>query len=257
MQILISIITALLLNILSTVRSEAQEPGNRSQKGEYRESYYENGNIRYKGFFLNGQPVDTLTRFYNGGVIQAQQKFFAGSDTSFAILYYQTGKKAAEGMFTGREKTGTWDYYSFYNGRVALKEEFQQGKKHGFTYKYYDNDNIAEKMEWKDGEKHGTWEQYYQDGTLRLKAKHVKGLRHGNFVSFNSAGNKSIEGQYVDGVMNGTWTYYDDGAIDFMAEYDMGKMLPNEEVEKRAREFNKLIEENIGNIPEPNLNGIR
>ncbi len=257
MQTQLFIITALVLILLSAANSAAQVPENGSQKGEYKESFFDNGNIRYKGFFLNGRPVDTLTRFYNGGIIQAQQKFFTGSDSSFVILYYQSGKKAAEGLFIGREKTGTWNYYSFYNGRLALKENYLQGNRHGFTCKYYDNDEIAEKMEWKNGQKDGLWEQYYQDGTLRLKANHIEGLRHGKFVSFNSAGNKSIEGQYVEGVMHGSWTYYDDGKIDFVAEYEMGKMLPNEEVEKRAREFNKLIEENIGKIPEPNLNGIR
>ncbi len=204
-----------------------------------------------KGRFANDQPVGLMHKYYKGGLPQAVIRFSPDGNTSHAVLYYENGKIAAEGNYIGENKDSTWLFYSFYNGRLAIKEDYDNGEKDGLSLKYYDNGQVSEKTGWKDNRKDGIWEQYYENGELRMRSAHKDGRRDGLFETFTADGKPSVRGYYKNGVMDGTWQYYkDNGDPDFTAEYVNGKMLPNKEYEKRQNEFSKKIEEKSHEIPD-------
>jgi antitoxin component YwqK of YwqJK toxin-antitoxin module len=228
--------------------------------------YYDNGKLQYESNFENGYPVGKMKRYYPGGILKAEMNFSDEGKIAYAKLYYKTGKPAAEGKYINNVRDSTWIFYSFINGRVALKEDYSQGEKDGLSFRYYDDGKIAEKMMWENGKKNGTWEQFYENGNLRLKGNHRNDLREGSFETYSYNGFPSIKGQYKNGVMDGTWKYFQDegaisakvksdnyesnqkkspGELDFEVEYINGKMLPNEEVEKQIDDFSRKVEEAI------------
>ncbi len=213
--------------------------------------YYENGNLMYEGMFKSGKPVGLLTRFYEGGVKKAEMTFFPDG-TSYAKLYYENRDLAAEGKYMNKLKDSTWNYYSFFNQRLAMKEQYSSGKKDGYTIKYYDNHEVAEKIRYENDTLHGPWEQFYENGQIRLKCEHLKGRRNGKFESFASDGSLSITGQYKNGIMDGQWVYYKEGnTVDLELIYKDGKMMDNPEYERRQKEFSKLLDESSHSISEP------
>ncbi len=221
------------------------------QKTGYWKKYYDNGKLRYEGCFENDKPVGLMRKFYKGGIPEAVIHFSNDGNSARAELFYENGKIAAKGNYVGNKKDSTWLFYSFYNGRLAIQENYTMGKKNGMSQNFYDNGQVSEKTEWKNGIKDGLWEQYYENGQLRMRSSHKNGERDGEFETYSAAGKPSIQGYYKDGVMNGPWQYFkEDGEPDFTAQYVNGKMLPNKEYEKRQDEFSRKIEEKIGEIPD-------
>jgi antitoxin component YwqK of YwqJK toxin-antitoxin module len=234
-----------------------QFDSNGKQTGFWKK-YYENGKIKYEGTFKEGKPVGKMIRYFPEGAISAELFFSEDGITSHATLYYLSGKKAAEGKYIDQRKDSTWNYFSFYNDRLTITEEWVDGKKHGMTKKYYDDGKVAEITEWKNGVQDGIWEQYYENNQLRLKTRYKEGKRTGIFVSYTPEGLPFIKGQYSEGLMDGTWVYYDEnGNPDITGEYIKGIQQTNPELKQRLEEFSRQIDEIIANPPEPNRSLMR
>lgn len=225
----------------------------KGQKTGIWKQYYSNGKLKYEGTFKNGKPIGLLKRYYEGGIKKAELFFTGKNEVSYARLYYENGDLAAEGKFVGHIKDSTWNYYSFYNQRLAMVENYRMGKKDGVSISFFDNDSIAEKIYWKNDIKQGKWEQFYPNGETRLKCWHIDGKRDGLFSSYAKDGSYSITGFYKMGKMDGKWTYYlENNEVDLVLEYSDGKMKPNPEYEKRQKEFAKLLDEGTKSLAEPN-----
>ncbi|MCF8381686.1 MAG: hypothetical protein K9H49_19080 [Bacteroidales bacterium] len=252
-------ITLFILVLIVPLTAFNQEPeinkyDNQGLKTGVWKKYFENGNLLYEGTFYQGKPVGTLRRYYEGGVLKAELTFLPDGIQSYAKLYYESRNLAAEGKYIGQEKDSTWNYYSFYNKRLTLKESYIRGARNGESIKYYDDGSVAENMMWKNDVMHGLWEQYYENGQLRLTCINIDGVRDGEYSSFNSDGTKSIHGNYIMGKMDGIWEYYAEGNIvDMELEFVDGKMLPNEVLKEKIKEFSKMLEDSLNNYTEPNL----
>lgn len=220
--------------------------------------YYENGNLMYEGSFSKGKPIGLLKRYFEGGVLKAELNFNPDGIQSYAKLYYESRILAAEGKYIGQEKDSIWNYYSFYNKRLTIKESYIAGAKNGPSIKYYDGGMVAENMNWKNDTMNGKWEQFYDNGQLRLSCTHLDGLRDGEFSSFNRDGTKLIYGNYKLGEMDGIWIYYtSDNAVDFEVEYIDGQMIINEAIKDRIKEFTKILEESEDKYPEPDMSNFK
>ena len=213
-------------------------------KTGYWKSYYPNGKLRYLGYFIKGKPAGQMKKYYSGGLLHADMIFDQTGTRSLVKLYNLQGKLIAEGKYIEKSKDSTWNYYSSYDGRLAMRENFINGKKEGPTYKYYSNRQPSEMLEWKNDAEHGKWEQYYENGNIRLICSYKEGKRSGKFKSYNPEGIPSVTGEYKDGVMHGKWTFYnDEGGEEYHLVYVNGNMLPNKEYDKRVEEISKKIEE--------------
>jgi antitoxin component YwqK of YwqJK toxin-antitoxin module len=218
--------------------------------------YYDNGKLWYEGNFLEGKPVGLMKRYYRGGFLQAEIKFLPADHVSYARLFYEDGNLAAEGKYISEKKDSTWQFYSFYNKRLAIREDYLNGVRHGRSEKYYDNGGISEITEWLNGKKHGDWLQYYENGQVRLKCTHRDDLREGSFEAFSFDGKPTITGSYAKGLMDGSWTYYGEGDSVMVFEYMNGVMLPNPEYDKLVDEFSRKVDESVGAFPESAPDGL-
>ncbi len=73
---------------------------NKGERQDYWEDYYTNGNINYKGNFLNGKRDGYWEQYYYNGK-----------------LYYK-------GNYTNDELTGYWEWYCYNNNGSIIEKEF-------------------------------------------------------------------------------------------------------------------------------------
>ncbi|MBE0654558.1 MAG: toxin-antitoxin system YwqK family antitoxin [Bacteroidales bacterium] len=247
--------TLLILSSFTLSRAQEDEINQLDENGNktgFWQKQYENGKLMYEGYFADNKPVGIMKRYFPEGGLSAEIRFLKDGTTSYATMYYTNGKKAAEGKFIYQQKDSTWNYYSFYNQRLAIMEEWKDGQKDGVTKKFYDNGSIAEITGWKNGMQHGTWIQYYENGALRLKSFFENGRQNGPFESYTADGKPFISGNYLNDKMHGTWIYHSsEENPEMRVEYKSGTMLPNQEMKKRQEDFSKEVEKIIGKFPEP------
>ena len=217
---------------------------------------YENGKIKYTGFFKDNKPLGELKRYYDDGTIKAIQ-YFESNNKSRVKMYYQNGVLAGEGNFIGLMKDSIWKYYSFYDKGLKLMENYTNGVKEGNSVKYYANGKIAEEISWHNNQKHGPWKQYYEDGSIKLSANYMNDIRYGTFISYYPSGKTEVKGNFENDNMQGEWSYYDEnGNIKTKINYINGVPQNVKELQEKENEYFKVIDENKGKFPEPDENNI-
>ncbi len=224
------------------------------KQGAWR-AYYENGKIKYEGYFKDNKPVGTFKRYYDDGTLLAVQNFIDNSDFSFVKMYYQTGNLAAEGRYKGKEKDSIWKYYSYYDKTLRLEEKYQNGKRHGASIKYYPNGRPAEILMYSNDAKNGTWKQFFQNGTLKLEATYINNKREGDYKLFRPDGTPEMQGRFSNNLMVGEWIYFDEKGKEMLRiKYINGVPQNTAHFDSIQNEIFKAIDANKGKIPEPDEN---
>ncbi len=224
----------------------------RNLKQGYWEKKYPNGELIYRGYFKDDKPVGEMKRFYESGALQAVLIYGETGEYVRARLFYENGNLAAEGLYYNMEKDSIWDYYSYYDESLTLKESYNKGKRDGPVLHYYIDGVLSEKMEWKDDIRHGSWIQYFTDGSVRLEAAYLNGKLEGDFIVYQEGEIPYIKGTYLNNERHGLWTFYnEDGTVDMALHYQNGTCLDEEILDEQQQEFFRMIDENKGKISEP------
>jgi len=96
--------------------------------------FYYNGNIRLIGNFSNGQPIDTLKKYYRSGVMQ--ELYIPNKRHRQQIYYYKNGQIRSDYNYS---KKYSKEYYE--SGELK-KEEFWNRKYHTEKFEYYKNGQL-------------------------------------------------------------------------------------------------------------------
>jgi len=215
---------------------------------------YENGKTQYEADFVEGKPVGLMLRYDKHGQLTARMLFSATTDRCDAILYYPGEKKAAEGIFLGKSKDSTWNYYAEEDGSLRIRESWKNGALEGDFIRYYPNGQVSDQTAWKNGVREGRWVQYFENGALKHEGGFVKGLKEGPFKAYYPDGTPELEGSYKNDLFDGNWNYYDEeGQLALTLEYKEGQILNEDALIGKDEELLKKIEENTGNMPDPAL----
>jgi antitoxin component YwqK of YwqJK toxin-antitoxin module len=217
--------------------------------------YNRDGNLIYKGFFIDGKPVGQMDRFYENGARRAVMIFPEGTDITYARIYYRKGSLAAAGKYVNMVKDSVWQYYSYYTDDLMYTESYAGGEKDGVSTKYYPGGQVAEVLTWKKGLKQGPWKQYFEDSSVRLMAGHESDLIHGRYQVYNRNKVLIMDGVYILGKMDGDWHFYnDEGEKEHTLQYVKGEVQNSRELEEWAIKHMEEIEKNLGTIPEVDVN---
>jgi antitoxin component YwqK of YwqJK toxin-antitoxin module len=193
---------------------------------------YPNGGTQYEADFVEGRPVGEMLRYYENGTLRARMLFDAESSRSYVKLFYENGKRAAEGIYLDQLKDSVWTYYSEHDASVRVRETYVMGKLQGPTRSYYPDGQVSEEVEWKDDIKDGPWKQYFTNGTLRLSGRYEKGLLQGMYEVYYPDGTIEIRGDYLDNRSHGTWRFFDENGEEVYAlEYENGSPADMEKYE--------------------------
>ncbi|MFP4664284.1 MAG: toxin-antitoxin system YwqK family antitoxin [Bacteroidales bacterium] len=212
--------------------------------------YYDNEQVRYKGFFIDDQPQDTFWHYHPNGELKARQ-IFDDDGSSMAKMYWEDGNLASYGNFNkDKEKDGIWIFY-YPSGEKESEVDYSDGTKNGTEINYYKNGNVLMKTEYQDGVKEGEYIFYYQDGTEREKGFYHEGERHGEFVYRLPNGRVDEKGIYEMGKRIGTWKIRDDKAELKEVEYVNGERTDRDSIEKEFEKRSEYARENPEKIDDP------
>jgi antitoxin component YwqK of YwqJK toxin-antitoxin module len=188
-----------------------------------------NGRTRYEADFVEGRPVGEMIRYFESGAVSARMMFDSTGIRSYARLFYNTGKLAAEGWYEKQVKDSVWTYYSHLDGTVRIREPYMNGHLQGAARSYYSSGQILEEVEWTDNQKQGSWKQYYQTGAPRLFAQYSKDLLNGSYEVYYADGKNKIKGVFLDSRTHGTWSYFDEtGTLVISLEFLSGNPVDRE-----------------------------
>ncbi|MGC9332048.1 MAG: hypothetical protein ACP5DZ_09285 [Bacteroidales bacterium] len=212
--------------------------------------YYNNDQIRYKGFFINNQPVDTFYHYHHNGALKAMQ-IFNDDGSSHTKMYWDNGNIAAKGQFNkNKEKEGKWIYY-FETGDKESEVTYSDGTKDGNQIDYYKNGQVLIAVEYKDGVKDGEYTFYFDSGQVREKGFYSNGLRHGEFFYYEPNGVVYERGIYRNGLREGKWEIRNnDGEMETVI-YIKGERTDRDSIEKAFEEYSKWAKENQDKLDNP------
>jgi antitoxin component YwqK of YwqJK toxin-antitoxin module len=239
----------------------AQDTINQTDKTGKKQGYwtksYPTGNPVYEGYFKDDKPVGLMKRYFEEGDLKAKM-FFKDDGSSEATIFYQNGNKAAQGNFNAQnQKTGTWQYYSYYNKNIKSEESYIEGKKHGEEKKFFDDGTTSEIISWNMGQKDGPWIQYFPSGETKLEANYQDNKLEGAFKIYRPDGKIEILGYYKNNLREGTWQFFDkNGNLRMKLEYIAGIPQNTEKLDKQQKKYFEELEKNIGKYSEPTVEDI-
>ncbi len=144
--------------------------------------YYENGQKKSEGIYINNNNEGIWTYWDEGGEIHSSGKFLKN------------------------EKEGLWKYW-YANGQLKGEEIFKKGLINSATG-YYENGNISVKGNYMNEKKQGEWTYWNIDGRIILKGNFNNGTKDGAWVRYFRSGdmkiiyNKgTIEGKHLGGII--------------------------------------------------------
>jgi antitoxin component YwqK of YwqJK toxin-antitoxin module len=225
-------------------------------KQGYWKKFYPNGNKMYVGYFKNNKPAGELHRYYETGKIQAIMNFSADGVSSRVSLFYDNGGLSATGKYFQTLKDSTWNYYSYYTGKLVSEEHYTKGMKTGIQKTFYENGKPSEETEYQNDMKQGIWNQYFDDGTLKMKTSNNFNMVNGRYTFYYPNNVMQMVGTFVDNKRNGLWIFYtDDGKEKYRITYQMGKINSRDEQKliDQDKEFFNQVDANIGKFEDPSV----
>jgi antitoxin component YwqK of YwqJK toxin-antitoxin module len=248
-NIMRKIILLLLVLISFEGYSQINQTDSRGLRQGRWERNYTNGKPMYQGSFENGKPVGEWIRYHEGGQVKARIKYTPGSDSAFAQLYEEGGKKIAEGVFVDEKREGQW---TFFAGDVKIsEEEYRGGIKHGVSRRFYPSGEVLEESEWQNGQQEGNYRVFFTGGNPYLQCKFSNGNRNGLCLSYFQNGRVEMEAYYNNNLRDREWKYYDEnGKLLYTLKYDNGNLL-NPEVRDSIDNLQNSELEKKENIADP------
>ena len=182
-----------LLNTTKYINGVLQTNAPELAKLDVKNTYYENGVIRFTATYKDGVAEGIQREFSPDGKIIGAKVFVEGFLVGEGIIdtagmqqglwkeYHTNGKFKSQGTYLNNYKVGEWVFY-YPNGKVE-----QKGK--------YDNKGRAQ----------GPWKWYYESGNSLKEENYRNGLSDGIMVEYDEAGKVITQGEYLDGLKEGPW----------------------------------------------------
>ncbi len=182
-------------------------------------AYYEDGNVRYEGGYVNGMPVGTHFHYklskqicdsilvYEDTIQKKMFRCFRVSTPDSAIVYldgYLVEKGPVDSI---RRKQKEWTEYHL-TGEFKAKGLYVDDKRVGEWTFYYPNKKIEQKGKYdKKGRAQGNWKWYYDSGALLKEENYINGKLDGEMQEFTEDGKIVTKGLYEEGNKEGPWYY--------------------------------------------------
>lgn len=165
--------------------------------------FYENGQIRTKGNFVNGKINGEWIVYYKDGSVYIKGDYLNGVQNGELVIFYKNGKPSQKlNYVNGAPKGKHISYYS--NGQVEreinsdimvkyfpngqLKEKInidENGRRNGECIAYYANGQLAAKANMIDGKLSGEFVEYYYNGQLKKKCNYILTNQNGGCMEYD------------------------------------------------------------------------
>lgn len=183
-------------------------------------AYYEDGNVRYEGLYLEGMPIGTHYKFhlsrrcdsvrvYNDSTetFTMQFKCFNISVADSAFVYHEGYLLERGPVDSLRRRQNEWIEYNI-TGEFRSKGTYINDKRVGKWEFFYPNGKTEQKGRYdKKGRAQGEWVLYYDDGTVLRKENYRNDKREGLLEEYAPDGKLITKGEYLDDEKEGSWYY--------------------------------------------------
>lgn len=159
--------------------------------------FYTNGSIQQIGFYSAGKLTGVWKWYYETGELLKQENFIYGQLNGESIEYSKIGKIISNGNYIQSNKEGEWNYIigdQKYIGKYVLNDKNGEWKSY-----YIKEDKISFKGKFLQGNPDGKHEYYYPDGNLKEERYFVEGKKIKSWTKYNEYGDLIIVVQYKDG----------------------------------------------------------
>jgi antitoxin component YwqK of YwqJK toxin-antitoxin module len=212
---------------------------------------YPNGKLHYEASFEKGQPVGLMKRYNDMGTMIAEMNFIPNTSRCYTKLFMGGNHLTAEGLYINQKKDSLWTYYRS-DKSVSMTEYYKDDLLHGLMKSYYGSCKISQVYSYENGKKNGQWMQYTENGDLMQSCNYTNDMLNGIYEAFNLEGQLEVTGRYVKDLMDGDWHYYtEEGEINQVLVYILGEIQNPDDLQENYDNFIKHIEDNVGNIPDP------
>ncbi len=215
-----------------------KEEFNINSKGELHgkySSYYENGAVKNKGYFVNNVSIGDWSYYYESGELRMIGNVTEGKNNGLWEYYYESGGKKMEGHLVEGKRSGNWVIFSA-NGTKQSEGRYEDNLRVGIWKYYASSGGLKASEEIKDDfsiyteyyisgekkaigkkfndEKQGGWLFYYEDGSLQAKGVYKEGKKFGPWKYYAESGLTKAEGNYINDLTDGIWIhYFESGAV--------------------------------------------
>ena len=167
------------------------------------ENLYQNGQLRYRKDYKDGQP------------------------TGLWKFYYESGKTFAEADFSKNEFGDNWKFFAEDGSVIAeAKDSIQIVEMHTdrspitivvgankyqqTEYQFYQNYKMRQSGNLNEGKRDGKWTAWFENGSPQSECAYVYGVPHGEQIVYFDNGKPRYKGSYNKGVRTGQWQFFDD-----------------------------------------------
>ena len=92
---------------------------------------FDNGNLKYNGFFINDNPSGIFNYYYKTGELKIEKEFFHNGSAAATYVFYRDGSLKASGLYVNQLKDSTWNYFND-DSILVLSEQYKAGNLNGF-----------------------------------------------------------------------------------------------------------------------------
>ncbi|WP_052461204.1 energy transducer TonB [Psychroserpens mesophilus] len=197
----------------------------RFEDGPYK-TYYETGEVKSEGHYLNGKPDGKWIDYYENGQISREYSYADGKyvrtssksyfedgtleneiikedDYYVSIGYYESGnlryKRKLEGGFYKEYRE---------NGLLKIEANYVKSDLYGFWKLYHNNGNLAWQVNYLNGYRNGEYKQFYENGQLKLEGVIIKEKKKGEEKRYTKEGHLEWKGYYDIDKFDKTWIRY-------------------------------------------------
>jgi antitoxin component YwqK of YwqJK toxin-antitoxin module len=189
------------------------------------EKKYPDGILRYRGHFLDNNPIGVFKTYYDTiDSLQSIRVFSNDGKSAYTHMFYTTGALAAEGKYVDEKKDSIWKFYDAVQ-RMIRKDQYKNGKEEGKSVIFYSDGNVLEVKNWENDLEEGPFQQYFDEGGIKEEGIYVHGKLEDTLTVYDPDGKISVKGTYVNDMHEGSWIYYYDGAPRDTLLYHRGKCL--------------------------------
>lgn len=171
------------------------------------ENLYENGGLRFRKDYKDGQPSGTWKFYYENGKTFAEADFSKNEFGDNWNFYTQEGQTFAQAK-------DSIHIVEMNNDRSPITIVVGVNKYQQTEYQFYPNYKMRSKGNLNEGQRDGQWTAWFENGNVQSECAYVYGVAHGEQTVYFDNGKPRYKGSYFNGARKGEWQFFDeDGNI--------------------------------------------
>lgn len=136
-------------------------------------SYYENGNVYNRLFYVNDKLEGIQKTYHKNGTLRCQYNYINGEIEGFVKMFDDEGNIDSWGMYVNGKREGLWNLGGS-KRRYKSIGKYINDKQEG-TWIKFENGSLIRRGIFINGEKEGTWERFI-DGKKVYETEYINGV---------------------------------------------------------------------------------